>query len=146
MINPSKSVHLLPNPARFKINDIAFAATSVDSLFHLRKVEYFKRGIEVDPLPSGPDDLPNDTMANLCRHLLLQRRLGFHSFLCFCDDPNERCSFYPVFPPPSELASEVNLDITHFEGVRMVDEGDLDYAPDVLILPSRLKHFTKVRL
>jgi hypothetical protein len=26
----------------------------------------------------------------------------------------------------------------------MVDEGDLDYAPDVLILPSRLKQFSKV--
>ena len=70
----SKHIHLLPNPARFTINDIAFAATSVDSLFHLRKEEYFKRGIEVEPLPVGPDDLPTDTMANLCRHLLLQRR------------------------------------------------------------------------
>jgi DNA polymerase alpha subunit B len=119
-------IHLLPNPARFKINDIAFAATSVDSLFHLRKEEYFKRGIEVDPLPPGPDDLPTDTMANRCRHLLIQR------------------SFYPIFPPPLDLSHEVNLDISHFDGVRMVDEGDLDYAPDVLILPSRLKQFSKV--
>lgn len=28
----------------------------------------------------------------------------------------------------------------------MIDDGDLDYAPDVLILPSRLKQFTKVDL
>ena len=28
----------------------------------------------------------------------------------------------------------------------MIDDGDLDYAPDVLILPSRLKQFTKVGL
>ncbi|KAF8967116.1 DNA polymerase alpha/epsilon subunit B-domain-containing protein [Flammula alnicola] len=119
-------IHLLPNPARFTINDIAFAATSVDSLFHLRKEEYFKRGIEVEPLPAEVDDLPNDTMANLCRHLLLQR------------------SFYPIFPPPLDLSSEINLDVSHFDAVRMVDDGDMDYAPDVLILPSRLKQFAKV--
>jgi DNA polymerase alpha subunit B len=65
---------MLPNPARFSINDIAFAVSSVDTLFHLRKEEYFKRGIEVGSLPPGPDDLPTDAMANFCRHLLVQRR------------------------------------------------------------------------
>ncbi|KAF9485899.1 DNA polymerase alpha, subunit B [Pholiota conissans] len=119
-------IHLLPNPARFSINDITFAATSVDSLFHLRKEEYFKRGVEVESLTATTDDLPNDAMANLCRHLLLQR------------------SFYPIFPPPSDLSSEINLDMSHFDAVRMVDDGDLDYAPDVLIIPSRLKQFSKV--
>ncbi|KAF4617164.1 hypothetical protein D9613_005990 [Agrocybe pediades] len=119
-------IHLLPNPARFTINDISFGITSVDTLFHLRKEEYFKRGIEVDPLPATPDDLPTDTMANLCRHLLLQR------------------SFYPIFPPPQDLSAEVNLDMSHFDEARLVDDGDLDYAPDVLILPSRLKQFSKV--
>jgi DNA polymerase alpha subunit B len=53
-------------------------------------------------------------------------------------------SFYPIFPPPLDLSHEVNLDFSHFDDVRMVDEGDLDYAPDVLILPSRLKQFSKV--
>ncbi|KAJ3512303.1 hypothetical protein NLJ89_g3597 [Agrocybe chaxingu] len=119
-------VHLLPNPARFTINDISFGVTSVDTLFHLRKEEYFKRGVEVESLPGHPDDLPTDSMANLCRHLLLQR------------------SFYPIFPVPQELSSEVNLDVTHFDSVRMVDDGELDYAPDVLLLPSRLKQFSKV--
>lgn len=137
-----KRIHLLPNPARFTINEITFAATSVDSLFHLRKEEYFKRGVEVESLPITPDDLPNDVMANLCRHLLLQRRYAKHSIfylmLTTCD------SFYPVFPPPLDLASEVNLDMSHFDAVRMVDDGDLDYAPDVLIIPSRLKQFSKV--
>jgi len=54
-------------------------------------------------------------------------------------------SFYPIFPPPQDLSAEVNLDMTHIDGGRMVDnESDLDYAPDVLILPSRLKQFSKV--
>ncbi|CAA7261468.1 unnamed protein product [Cyclocybe aegerita] len=119
-------VHLLPNPTRFTINDVTFGATSLDTLFHLRKEEYFKRGVELEPLPEQADDLPMDSMANLCRHLLLQR------------------SFYPIFPVPQDLSSEVNLDVTHFDGVRMVDDRDLDYAPDVLILPSRLKQFSKV--
>ncbi|KAH9480575.1 DNA polymerase alpha subunit B [Psilocybe cubensis] len=126
VFNFNPRIHLLPNPARFTINDVSFAATSVDTLFHLRKEEYFKRGVEVEPLPAEANDLPNDVMANLCRHMLLQR------------------SFYPIFPPPPDLSAEVNLDMSHFDGARMVDEGDLDYAPDVLILPSRLKQFSKV--
>ena len=69
-----KRIHLLPNPARFTVNGISFGITSVDTLFHLRKEEYFKRGTEFSPLPAAADDLPNDAMANLCRHLLLQRR------------------------------------------------------------------------
>ena len=62
------------------INDIAFATTSVDTLFHLRKEEYFKRGVEIESLAPSPDDLPNDVMAGLCRHLLLQRRYVLLSF------------------------------------------------------------------
>ncbi|KAF9534543.1 DNA polymerase alpha/epsilon subunit B-domain-containing protein [Crepidotus variabilis] len=119
-------IHLLPNPARCIINDISFAVTSVDSLFHLRKEEYFKRGVEADSLTATPEDLSADPMANLCRHLLLQR------------------SFYPIFPPPQELSSEINLDVSHSEGAQMIDpETEVDYAPDVLILPSRLKQFAK---
>ena len=71
-----KRLHLLPNPARFTINDITFATTSVDSLFHLRKEEYFKRALDVEPLDPAADDLPDDAMAGLIRHLLLQRRLA----------------------------------------------------------------------
>ena len=55
-------------------------------------------------------------------------------------------SFYPIFPPPSELSSEINLDMSHFDNIRIVDDEDLDYAPDVMILPSRLKQFSKVIL
>jgi DNA polymerase alpha subunit B len=76
-----KRVQLLPNPARFTINDISFATTSVDTLFHLRKEEYFKRALDIEPLDPAADDLPNDAMAGLVRHLLLQRR-SIISYLC----------------------------------------------------------------
>jgi hypothetical protein len=46
---------------------------------------------------------------------------------------------YPLVPPPADVAGEVNLDLAHHELLQ------LDVAPDVLILPSRLKYFAKVR-
>jgi hypothetical protein len=48
-------------------------------------------------------------------------------------------SFYPLFPPPEDFAADINLDVTHQRLLRMEDK-----APDVMILPSRLKHFAKV--
>lgn len=68
-------IYLQPNPARFMIDDISFAVTSIDVLFHLRKEEFVKRGVEVNPIPAQPGDTPSDTMTNLCRHMLNQRRL-----------------------------------------------------------------------
>ena len=44
---------------------------------------------------------------------------------------------------PQDLAQEVNLDMSHSDGLKMVDD-ELDYAPDVMILPSKLKQFFKV--
>jgi DNA polymerase alpha subunit B len=61
-------------------------------------------------------------MAGLVRHVLGQR------------------NFYPIFPPTEAYASEVNLDVTHFGLLKM--DGP---QPDLLILPSKLKHFSKVR-
>ncbi|KAH7926462.1 DNA polymerase alpha, subunit B [Leucogyrophana mollusca] len=117
-------IRLLPNPCRFTLNGLSFAVTSVDVLFHLRKEELFKRGEDVDPLAFQAEPI-NDAMASLCRDVLQQR------------------SFYPIFPVPQELAHEVNLDVTHSDGLRLV-EGEDDFAPDVLVLPSRLKHFAKI--
>ncbi|EAU86107.1 alpha DNA polymerase [Coprinopsis cinerea okayama7 len=115
-----------PNPCRFKINDISFGATSVDVLFHLRKEEYLKVGSQLQPIPAREGDLASDPMSNLCRHLLDQR------------------SFYPIFPVPEELSHEINLDVSHLDGARIIDDGEIDYAPDVLIVPSRLRKFDKV--
>ncbi|KAJ7134424.1 DNA polymerase alpha/epsilon subunit B-domain-containing protein [Mycena epipterygia] len=120
-------IHLLPNPASFTLNGVSFAATSVDVLVHLKKGEIIKRGEEVDPTPAMADDPGNDPMANTCRHLLQQR------------------SFYPVFPVPLELAAEVVLDVTHSDGLRLGggEDGAPECAPDVLVVPSRLKQFAK---
>ena len=68
---------MLPNPARFTINGIQFAASSVDVLFHLRKEELFKRASDIEPLEGSVDpegQNPNDPMACLCRHILQQRK------------------------------------------------------------------------
>ncbi|KAI0349482.1 DNA polymerase alpha, subunit B [Trametes cingulata] len=131
-------VRLLPNPTRFTVNGVHFAASSVDVLFHLRKEEFFKRAEEVDPLPSAAGSDAPDAMASLCRHVLQQR------------------SFYPIFPVPHDLAHEVNLDVSHSE-LLYLSPSDDNYddsegredptrarcAPDVLIVPSRLKYFSK---
>ncbi|TDL17712.1 DNA polymerase alpha, subunit B [Rickenella mellea] len=120
-------VRLLPNPCRFSINGISFAASSVDVLFHLRNQEFMVRGEEVESWPATGDAPGNDAMANMCRHLFQQR------------------SFYPIYPVPAEMSHDINLDVTHVEGMRL-DSSDprCDYAPDVLVVPSRLKHFSKV--
>lgn len=83
-------------------------------------------------------------MANLCRHLLQQRR-----FVIYCRVfPQMRYilrSFYPLFPVPTDVSHEVNLDISHSDGLRMLD-ADNTYAPDVLIVPSKLREFSKVNI
>ncbi|KII90842.1 hypothetical protein PLICRDRAFT_137336 [Plicaturopsis crispa FD-325 SS-3] len=122
-------IRLLPNPCRFSLNDVTFAVNSADVLFHLRKEEFFKRAEEIDSVPAPPssEDSGGDAMAKLCRHILQQR------------------SFYPIFPVPVDLAHDVNLDITHAADRLKLDVDALDdSAPDVLIVPSRLKHFSKV--
>ncbi|KAA1479312.1 hypothetical protein DENSPDRAFT_789044 [Dentipellis sp. KUC8613] len=119
-------IKLLPNPCKFSLNGITFAVSSVDVLFHLRKEELVRRAEEVEPVSINSNDPGTDTMTNLCRYVLQQR------------------SFYPIFPPPLDLSSEVNLDISHIDGLKLYTEGGPAYAPDVLIIPSRLKHFSKV--
>lgn len=50
-------------------------------------------------------------------------------------------SFYPIFPspPPSKMLDPLNLDITHYDLVKMGSDG-----PDIVITPSIQKHFTRV--
>lgn len=117
-------IQLLSNPARFSLNGISFAVCSVDVLYHLRKEEYFRRGEEVDPIVCEPE-AASDPMSNLSRYVLQQR------------------SFYPIFPVSLEVAHEVNLDVSHSSELRVAESPD-DPGPDVIVLPSRLKHFSKV--
>lgn len=117
-------IRLLPNPARFSLNGISFAVCSVDVLYHLRKEEYFRRGEEIDSIVCEPA-AASDPMSNLSRYVLQQR------------------SFYPIFPVSMDVAHEVNLDVSHSAELRVAESPD-DPGPDVMVLPSRLKHFSKV--
>ncbi|KAG8890689.1 DNA-directed DNA polymerase alpha subunit pol12 [Tulasnella sp. 332] len=103
----------LSNPGAFSIHGVNFGATTVDVLFHLRKQEVFKSA-------AGAESAPRDAMGELCRHILDQR------------------SYYPVFPVPYDLSADVNLDVSHSQLLSIVDA-----APDVIIVPSRLKEFAK---
>ena len=47
--------------------------STVDVLFHLRKEEYFRRAEEADPVGNSAP-VAKDAMAELCRHVLGQRR------------------------------------------------------------------------
>ncbi|EJD04429.1 DNA polymerase alpha, subunit B [Fomitiporia mediterranea MF3/22] len=119
-------VKMIPNPCRFSINDVSFGSTSVDVLFHLRNQEYAQRGTPVDPVPPvSPESSGADPLTNACRHLLSQR------------------SFYPIFPVPADLSSDVNLDVSHSGGLRL-DTSNEQHAPDVIFLPSKLKQFAKM--
>jgi DNA polymerase alpha subunit B len=119
--------------------------STVDVLFHLRKEEYFRRAEEADPIGNSAP-VAKDAMAELCRHVLGQRRwvpvvLFDRVRVCLTISVvGSNDSFYPIFPPPLDFAGDVNLDVTHQELLRFETR-----APDVLILPSRLKHFAKVR-
>ena len=53
-------------------------------------------------------------------------------------------SFYPAFPPPTDVSHEVNLDISRSKLLDL-DRGSQDHIPHVLLVPSRLKEFSKVR-
>ncbi|KAI9509201.1 DNA polymerase alpha subunit B [Russula earlei] len=118
-------IKLLSNPCRFSLNGFTFAVTSMDVLFHLRKEQLVLQVEEVESYDVDGQPTATDTMTSLARHILQQR------------------SFYPLFPTPLDLAHEVNLDVSHLEHLALCHE-ERASAPDVLIVPSRLKHFSKV--
>ncbi|CAE6527247.1 unnamed protein product [Rhizoctonia solani] len=108
---------LVPNPSVFLVNGFRIGVTSIDILFHIRKDEFFKHAPEVSDEPGGQTA---DAMTMLCRQILEQQ------------------SFYPLFPVPKEVQEDVNLSVTHSNLLKM--DG---FAPDLLVLPSRLKEFQK---
>ena len=106
----------LSNPATFSINELLFAVSTNDILFHLQNEEITRR----PPITNRP--------ARIAAHILSQR------------------SFYPLFPPPPRdgLPWGLNgvgasLDLPHF---RLADIGNA--TPDFLVLPSMLGPFAKV--
>ncbi|GAA5950810.1 hypothetical protein JCM21900_002025 [Sporobolomyces salmonicolor] len=119
-----KGVRVLPNPFMFRINEVMFGVTSVDVLWSLKSQEFFRKCPDAEPVTAGGNDpLAKDVMARTCRHLLRQR------------------SFYPVFPspPPTKMLDALNLDITHYDLVKMGSSG-----PDIVIAPSVQKPFSRI--
>lgn len=104
----------LPNPSFFSLNEIVFAISTPDVLFHLSREE-----VRLNPRESNP-------FARLSRAVLAQQ------------------NFYPLFPPPSKESlprgsAGVNLDVPN---LRLADF--VGATPDVLVLPSMLAPSTKV--
>jgi len=48
--------------------------------------------------------------------------------------------FYPIYPVPDDFVQDVNLDLTH------LDLLNLETSPDILVMPSNLAKFAKVRV
>ena len=69
------------------------------------------------------------------------KEVGFRDFL-YWDRFLTWFSFYPVFPPPVDVSHEVNLDVSRSKLLDL-DRGTQDHTPHVLVVPSRLKHFSK---
>ncbi|KAF8544814.1 DNA polymerase alpha subunit B N-terminal-domain-containing protein [Trichophaea hybrida] len=110
------NVKCLPNPIMFSINELVFAITTNDILFHMQREEITRK-----PTTTNPP-------ARLSSHLLTQR------------------SFYPLFPPPprENLPPGLNtvgaaLDVPHFRLADLVG-----VTPDVLVVPSLLGTFAKI--
>ncbi|GAA5892906.1 DNA-directed DNA polymerase alpha subunit POL12 [Sporobolomyces salmoneus] len=118
-----KGVRLLPNPTSFDINEVSFGLTSVDVFWSLKTQEFFKRCPDAEPAPEGTaiDPLAKDINQRAGRHLLRQR------------------SFYPIFPSPpaAKRLDGLNLDITHYDLVKMTA------GPDILIAPSMQRAFSR---
>lgn len=115
----------------------------MDTLFHLKKEEILRQGQQADAEAERGE--PLDPMAELCQYMLRQRRwvftipyTGIHRSLILF-------SFYPIFPPPMDVSHEVNLDVSRSKLLDL-DHGSQDHTPHVLLVPSRLKQFSKVSL
>lgn len=123
------------------MNGIKFAVSTVDTLFHLKKEEFLKPGQRTDVEPE--DEETSDPMAGLCRHMLQQRRYASAPFNTERSKSLTWPSFYPVFPSPTDVSHEINLDVSRSKLLDL-DGGVQDHTPHILVVPSRLKQFTKV--
>ena len=77
-----KSIKVLPNPCLFSLNSIRFGVSTVDVLYHLKNQQYIQRPQQPPscPLTGTAAPAPQDVMANLCRHVLEQRRFAMVTF------------------------------------------------------------------
>ncbi len=119
-----KAVRIVSNPMTLSVNEVVLGISSQDALWELRAEELAKAG---GTLSGG------DLMARLCRHLIEQRH------------------YYPVYPPTDRArlpktgtqegtATGAVLDLSYMKLGEMVN-----VRPDVMLTPSALPPFAKVR-
>ncbi|KAI1284863.1 DNA polymerase alpha subunit B [Halotydeus destructor] len=100
-------VHFLSSPSVFSVLGVVFGVTSVDILLHFVKEEVTRFTGEQEA---------GQRMSRLCGHILRQR------------------SFYPLFPPNTDVNMEFSL----------MNKLAIPVTPHFLIVPSDLKNFCKV--
>ncbi|KXS13522.1 DNA polymerase alpha, subunit B [Gonapodya prolifera JEL478] len=131
-------VVLLPNPAQFSVNEVVVAAGTVDVLMHMSNVEVARSGKSLTEGGDSGGASPSahlhqkDRLARLCSHLLHQR------------------SLYPLHPTGGPAKSpSTSLGLNELVTVEAptppthVSAMALHATPDVMILPSQLRHFSK---
>lgn len=115
-----KSVRIVSNPMTLSVNEMVLGVSSQDVLCELRAEELAKGA-------------PGDLMGRLCRYLVEQR----HYFPLF--PPADR-SRLPKTGTEETVATGAVLDVSYLKLGEMVN-----VRPDVLLTPSSLPPFAKVR-
>lgn len=116
-----KAARIVSNPMTLSLNDMVLAVSSQDVLYELRAEELAKAAA------------PRDLMSRLCRYLVEQRH------------------YFPLFPPADRarlpqtgtdegIATGAMLDLSYLKLGEMVN-----VRPDVMLVPSALPPFVKVR-
>jgi DNA polymerase alpha subunit B len=132
-----KQVQVVTNPILLSINEMVFGISTQDILSELRHSQVYL------PSTKGVRKINNDVMDRLTRHVIEQRH------------------FFPVFPPQAredlpkptaipgevpEAGTEERLPVGASLDIGYLKLGEwINVRPDVLILPSALQPFAKVR-
>lgn len=117
----SKAVRIVSNPMTLSMNEMVLGVSSQDVLYELRCEELAKGAAQ------------GDLMSRLCRHLVEQR----HYFPLF--PPTDRARL-PKTGTADGIATGAALDLSYLKLGEMVN-----VRPDVMLVPSALPPFAKVR-
>lgn len=129
-----KQVHVVTNPITLSVNEIVLGITSQDVLSELRRDDVYRA-----PTSSFGEDL----LARLSRHVIEQR----HFFPVFPAQGREDATKpAPIPGEVPEVGGEERLPVGACLDVEYLKLAEwLNVRPDVLILPSVLTPFAKVR-
>lgn len=143
-------IYLFPNPVQFRINEICIGVTTNDVLFDLNAVECSKQALD-----ANGDDVSVSGLQQTKTRNRIER--SFEHVL-------RHRSFYPIFPPCPGVCLDASRGLaitqnaksdldtkTHIKTEDGVEQEDDEFAgplilevtPDIMILPSKLRHVTK---